>query len=168
MNTEAASEIDDAPFEQNLQTTNRVWTVIPGTSEGRLTGGNLTLIAATLGTPYEIDTEDRIIFIEEVGEEPYDLDRLLNQLKQAGKFEKCKGVFFDTLNDVAPSPYRPAFETSLSVEEVIQNTFKGYNFPLCVGLSFGHIKDKITLPLGIKARLNADTGRLRILEPAVR
>jgi len=167
MEPKAVGLIDDAPFEQNLQQSNRIWTVKPGQSQGLLTGGNLTLMAATLGTPYEIDTKDRIIFIEEIGEEPYDLDRLLNHMKQAGKFKNCRGVFFDQLKDITPASYRPAFNNSLSVEEVIKDVFKEYDFPVCVGLSVGHIKDKPTLPIGIKILLDADKGRISLLEPAV-
>ena len=165
--TEAASEIDDAPFSENLQTSNRVWTVVSGSSTGRITGGNLTLIMATLGTPYEIDTDDRILFVEEVGEEPYDLDRYLTQLDAAGKFNKCKGVVFDRMEKVKPSSYAASFNSSLSKEEVIQDCFKNYSFPVCLGLSLGHVADKPTLPIGIKVKLDADNGRISILENAV-
>jgi muramoyltetrapeptide carboxypeptidase len=167
MNPEPVGPVEDAPYEQNLQTSNRVWTVKPGVARGPLTGGNLTLVAATLGTPYEIETKDSVLFLEEIGEEPYDLDRLLNHMRQAGKFENCRGVFFDRLKDIEPSPYRPAFNNSLSVEEVIEEVFKEYDFPVCVGLSIGHIKEKPTLPLGIETELNAGTGRISILEAAV-
>jgi len=121
----------------------------------------------TLGTPYEFDSTDRILFFEEVSEEPYDLDRMLTHFKQAGKFDRCRGVVFDKLGSVKPADYKPGFNSSLSVEEVIHNIFKDYDFPVCVGLSLGHIKDKPTLPLGIKARLDADKGRLALLEKAV-
>ncbi len=164
---EAVGPIDDAPYDQNLQRSNRVWTVRPGKARGALTGGNLTLVASTLGTPYEIDTKDRIIFLEEIGEEPYDLDRLLNHMKQAGKFESCRGVFFDRLKDIEPSSYRPAFNNTLSVEQVIEDVFRDYDFPVCVGLSIGHIKEKPTLPLGVKTELDADSGKIALLEAAV-
>jgi muramoyltetrapeptide carboxypeptidase len=165
--TETIGEIDDAPFSENLQTSNRVWTVVPGSSTGRITGGNLTLIMATLGTPYEIDTDDRIIFIEEVGEEPYDLDRYLTQLAYAGKFDKCRGVVFDRMAKVKPASNGASFNSSLSKEEVIQDCFKNYSFPVCLGLSLGHVADKPTLPIGVKVKLDADNGRLSILENAV-
>ncbi len=164
---EAVGEIVDAPYEDNLQTSNRVWTVKPGAAEGRLMGGNLTLLQMTLGTPYEFDSKDAIIFIEEVGEEPYDLDRMLTHLKLAGKFDHCKGVFFDKLNSVHPADYEPGFYSSRSVESVIQETFKEFDFPVCVGISIGHIKDKPTLPIGIRAGLDADTGKISLLEAAV-
>ncbi len=162
-----AGEIEDPPYSENLQTSNRVWTINPGSSTGQITGGNLTLIMATLGTPYEIDTDDRILFIEEVGEEPYDLDRYLTQLAYAGKFEKCHGVVFDRMDKVKPSSYGASFSSSLSKEDVIKDCFKKYKFPVCLGLSLGHVADKPTIPIGAKVMLDADTGRISILENAV-
>lgn len=160
-------EIEDAPFQSNLQTSNRIWTYRAGIAEGKLIGGNLTLLQATLGTPYEFDSDNAILFIEEVGEEPYDLDRLLTHLKLAGKFNRCKGVLFDNLESVKPAEYKPAFESTLSVEEIIDDIFKDFDFPVCVGFSIGHIKDKPTLPIGVKALLDAQRGRLSLLETAV-
>ncbi|KAA3613761.1 MAG: LD-carboxypeptidase [Calditrichaeota bacterium] len=166
--TEPIGEIDDAPYSDNLQTTNRVWTVREGIAEGRLIGGNLTLFQTLIGTPCEPDTRDAILFFEEVGEEPYDLDRMLNHLKQVGKFEGVRGVFFDKLPSVKPASLQPGFYASLSTEQVIEDVFREYSFPVCFGLSIGHIKNKPTLPLGIKARLDATKGRLSLLEAAVK
>ncbi len=160
-------EIEDAPYNENLQQSNRVWTVKRGKSTGKLAGGNLTLICASLGTPYEIDTKNRILFIEEVGEEPYDLDRMLTHLYNAGKLDDCHGVVFDRMPNVKTSNYSPGYSSSLSVEEVIKDRFKEFEYPVCLGLSLGHIKDKPTLPLGIEAELDADNGRLSLLESAV-
>ena len=153
--------IADAPYHDNLQTSNRIWTYRSGTAEGKLVGGTLTLLQTTLATPYEFDSERAIIFIEEVGEEPYDIDRMLNHMKQAGKFDNCRAVVFDKMEKVV------ANGNSLSVEEVIHDVFKDFDFPVCVGLSLGHIKDKPTLPIGVLARLDADKGELSILEGAV-
>jgi len=160
-------EIEDAPYDANLQQSNRVWTVNGGKSEGKLTGGNLTLICMSLGTPYEIDTKNKILFIEEVGEQPNDLDRMLTHLYNAGKLDNCNGVVFDRMSKVKPSNLQPAYNSFLSVEEVIKDRFKEFDYPVCLGLSLGHIKDKPTLPLGIKAELDADKGRITLLENAV-
>lgn len=164
---QAIGEIEDAPFEDNLQTSNRIWAFRKGIGEGKLIGGNLTLLQAMMGTPYEIDTKDALLFFEEVDEAPYDLDRILNQFKQAGKFDQCKGVLFDKLPSIKPYSRTAGFNNSLSVEEVIADIFDEYDFPVCIGFSLGHIKDKPTLPLGIRARLDANTGRLSLLEAAV-
>lgn len=160
-------EIEDAPYEENLQTSNRIWCFRKGIAEGKLMGGNLTLLQASLGTPFEIDTQGAILFIEEVGEAPYDLDRILNQFKQAGKFDHCRGVIFDKLEKILPYSSEPGFNNSLSVEEVIESVFKDFDFPVCLGFSIGHIKNKPTLPIGIRVRLSAEIGRLTLLESAV-
>ncbi len=165
--TTAVGEIADAPYDENLQTSNRVWTYRPGVVSGHLMGGNMTLLQATIGTPHEFDSDGAILFFEDIGEEPYDLDRMLTHFKQAGKFDKCRGVFFDRMPDVKPADYKPAYNSTLSVEDVIDEIFKDFDFPVCLGLSIGHIKNKPTLPLGIRARLDAGKGRIALLEPAV-
>ena len=167
MEINPVGEIEDAPYEDNLQQSNRVWTVNSGKATGKLIGGNLTLICMSLGSPYEIDTKDKILFIEEVGEQPNDLDRMLTQLYNAGKLDNCRGVVFDRMTKVKPANHLPAYSSFLSVEEVIKDRFKEFDYPVCLGLSLGHIKDKPTLPLGIAAELDADKGRLNLLESAV-
>ncbi len=160
--------IDDAPYSENLQTTNRIWTYRSGVAQGRLSGGNLTLMQMSIGTPYEFNSDNAILFIEEVGEEPYDLDRMLTHLKQAGKFDHCNGVFFGKLGSVKPADYKPGFNSSLSVEEVIDDIFKDFDFPVCVGISIGHVSQKPTLPEGILAELDSKKGHVSLLEAAVR
>lgn len=164
----ALGKIDDAPYEGNFQKSSQIVTVNGGKSSGHLTGGNLTLMQTTLGTPYEFNSKDAIIFIEEVGEEPYDIDRILNHFKMAGKFEQCKGVIFDKMPSVKPRNNGAAFNRNLSVEEVIYNYLGEYNFPVCIGFSLGHIKHKPTMPIGIKVALDGDSKTLSFLEPAVR
>lgn len=166
-NPDPVGEIADPPYEANLQSSNRVWTIRGGTAQGRLIGGNLTLLVATLGTPYEVDTNGRILFIEEVGEEPYDVDRMLTQLAHAGKLQQCAGIVFDRMPSIKPATYDPAFNSNLSVEEVVVDHVGKLGIPVCFGLSLGHVKHKPTLPNGILAELDADKGRLRLLEGAV-
>ena len=159
--------IEDAPYDENLQSSSRIYAINGGKATGRLMGGNLTIMQTTMGTPYEFDSNDAILFIEEVGEEPYYIDRIMNQFKLAGKFEKCRGIIFDKLSDAKPSDYKSSFYRNLSVEEVLTFYFKDYDFPVCLGFSLGHIKNKPTLPLGIMAELDAESKKLSILEPAV-
>ena len=165
--TEPIGEIEDAPFEENLQTSSRIWTVNGGIGTGKITGGNLTLIASLMGTPYEMITKDKILFIEEVDEEPQVLDRYLTQLDNAGKLEECKGIVFDRMKSVHPADFKPGYYSTLSKEEIIANRIQRYNIPTCIGLSLGHIANKPTLPLGVQCRLNADEGRITVLEGAV-
>lgn len=167
MKASPVGEIEDAPYDDNLQTSSRIWTLNGGKSQGRLVGGNLSLMQATMGTPFEFNSNGAIIFIEEVGEEPYYIDRAMNQFKMAGKFDKCKGIIFDKLSDAQPAKFGASFYRNLSVEEVITHYFKDYDFPVCVGFSLGHIKNKPTMPIGVMAGLDADKKKLSILEAAV-
>lgn len=168
MDTHAPQHIADAPYDENLQTSNRIWAFKQGIATGKLVGGNLTLFQSLLGTPFEVDTRDAILFFEDVGEEPYDVDRMLNHFKMAGKFDHCRGVIFDKMPTVKPADYEPAFYRNLSVEQVIEDVFKEFDFPVCVGFSLGHIKNKPTMPLGIKVRLDANKRQIEFLEAAVR
>ncbi|MBR2942032.1 MAG: LD-carboxypeptidase [Clostridia bacterium] len=138
-------------------------TVNPGSAEGVLVGGNLSLIAGTIGTPYEIDTKGRILFIEEVGERTYCVDRMLTQLRLAGKFEDCAGVVFGDFTD-CPVEY-PEF--GLTLEEVIRDIAAPCGKPIFTGMQVGHISPQLTLPFGVMARMDADERTLEILESAV-
>ncbi|MBQ7885777.1 MAG: LD-carboxypeptidase [Clostridia bacterium] len=139
-------------------------TVNPGKAEGLLVGGNLSLIAGTIGTPYELDTRGRILFIEEIGERTYCVDRMLTQLRLAGKFDDCAGVVFGDFND-CPVEY-PEF--GLTLEEVIRDIAAPCGKPIFTGLQAGHVSPKLTLPLGTRCRMDADSCTLEILESAVR
>ncbi len=138
-------------------------TVNPGRAEGQLVGGNLMLIASSLGTPWELDTRGRIIFIEEVGERTYSIDRMLTQLRLAGKFDDCAGVVFGDFAD-CPIEY-PEF--GLSLEEIIRDVVAPSGKPIFTGLRCGHCSPKLTLPFGVKCRMDADKCTLTVLESAV-
>jgi len=139
-------------------------TVAPGTARGRITGGNLTLISSTMGTPYEVDTKGKILFLEDTGEAPYRIDRMLVQLRLAGKLQEAAGIVFGTCTDCAPS--RSGFELSLSLSEVLDELLGSLGKPVLAGLLFGHTKEKATIPIGVEAELDAGAKRLAILEPA--
>ena len=139
-------------------------TVNPGSAEGMLVGGNLSLIAGTIGTPYELDTKGKILFIEEIGERTYCVDRMLTQLRLAGKFDDCVGVIFGDFCD-CPVEY-PEF--GLTLEEVIRDIAAPCGKPMFTGLQAGHVSHKLTLPLGTHCRMDADRCTLEVLESAVR
>ncbi|MGB9729866.1 MAG: S66 peptidase family protein [Thermoprotei archaeon] len=134
-----------------------------GRSEGDLIGGNLSLIVSTLGTPYEIDTEGKILFIEDTNEAPYRVDRMLTQLILAGKLDNVKGIIICEFKNYEPSKPKYTF----SLEEVIQDRIGRLNIPAIYGLCCGHGEHKITLPIGVKTTLDATNAVLRIDEPAV-
>ncbi len=139
-------------------------TVTPGVARGRIVGGNLTLVTATMGTPYEIETRDRILFLEDTGEAPYRVDRMLVQLRLAGKLQEAAGVVFGTCTDCGPG--RSSFELSLSLSEVLMEQLGTLRKPVLAGLVFGHTKEKSVIPLGVEAELDATARRVRVIEAA--
>lgn len=135
-----------------------------GKAAGRLYGGCLSIMVASLGTPYEIQTEGCILFIEDIGEKPYRIDRMLVHLRLAGKLEKVRGFVFGEMLDCAP----PRGET-YTLQQVIMRVLAPYNVPVVYGLKSGHVTSgNITLPIGIQAELEAEGAdvNLRILEPS--
>lgn len=136
--------------------------IIPGRSSGRLLGGNLTMVAAALGTPYEIDTRGAILFLEDVDEQPYRVDRMLQQLRLAGKFDSAAGVVFGEYVNCEAGDRN----TSFTLAEVLEAAVSGLHIPCFHGLSVGHGDHKATLPLGVRAEIDASQCLLRIIEPA--
>ncbi|MFD2701256.1 LD-carboxypeptidase [Paenibacillus shunpengii] len=127
--------------------------LLPGTAEGVIVGGNLSLLVTTLGTPYEINTEGRLLLIEDIGEEPYRIDRMMNQLLQAGKLAAAAGIIVGDFHHC--DPVKRAL--SLSLEEVIQHYITKAGRPAMGGFRIGHCSPNITIPLGLPAQL--DTSR---------
>ena len=140
---------------------NRITRFAGGAAEGRLIGGNLTIISTLMGTPYEPDFRDRIIFVEDVNEAPYRIDRMLTQLWLAGKLQHAAGIAFGKFTKTEDDG------NTFSIEEIIQRRCASLGIPVVGGLMIGHIADKTTVPMGIRARLDADAGTLELLEPAV-
>ncbi len=139
-------------------------TIRPGVAEGRLTGGNLTLIVSLLGTPWEPDFTGRIVLLEDVDEAPYRMDRMLVQLLLAGKLQRAAGILIgDSPTCVQEPPDRP----SLTLPEVLEELLGPLGIPVLYGFPCGHGPHRATLPLGVRARLDAEAAALTILEPAV-
>lgn len=133
-----------------------------GQAEGRLIGGCLSILAATLGTPFSIQTDGAVLFIEDTGERPYRIDRMLTQLKQAGKLENLAGVIFGEMHEC----YEPANDPSLLMA-VLVDIFADYTYPVGFGLPAGHGGENFTLPLGVNVRLDTVRRTLTFLEAAV-
>lgn len=141
-------------------------TINGGVAEGEIIGGNLSLIADTLGTPYEIDTKDKILLIEEIGEEPYNIDRMFTQLRLTGKLEESNGIILADWNGCEAKT--DEYDESLTLMEVIEDIIKPVGKPTIYNLKSGHCKPMITIPLGVKARLKADKKELYIEESTVK
>ena len=155
------------PPEPNPLRPHHPWRAVrPGVAKGALTGGNLTLIAHTMGTPYEIDTRGRIFFIEDVGEDTYAIDRMLMQLHLAGKFEQAAGVVWGECSDCGPGTCRTSSASPFTLGETVDNILARLKIPVLAGLVIGHTADQATLPLGVMATLDAGKGQLTIEEAA--
>ena len=139
----------------------RARTLAGGVAEGPLLGGNLSLLASTMGTPYAIRPEGAILFIEEVGEQPYRLDRMLSHLKLAGVLDAVAGIAIGGITET-PGP-----DGDAAAMAVIQDRLGSLGIPVATGFPFGHIDENWTLPMGVRARLDAYEGTLSLLEPAV-
>ena len=134
----------------------------PGRARGTLYGGCLSILAASLGTPYAAQTEGKLLFLEDRGEKPYKVDRLLRQMILAGKFADARGFLFGEMLDCTADPAH--------LDEVILRVLADFHVPIAIGLRSGHVSyGNVTLPLGIEGELILDTDQplLQTLEPAV-
>lgn len=138
-------------------------TINGGIAEGNIIGGNLSLIVDTIGTPYEIDVNGKILFIEEIGEEPYNIDRMLNQLRLAGKLHDAVGIILGDFNNCVSEKH----DENLTLEQVIEDHIKPVGKPTIYNLQAGHCEPMLTIPFGVRALLDADKKELIILESCV-
>lgn len=133
--------------------------LVPGRARGKLVGGNLSLVADSLGTPWEIDTEGKILFLEDVEEEPYRIDGMLTQLRNAGKLDCCAGVLLGYWTDCVPEGDKP----TLSLDEVLEELLGGLSCPVWQGLPCGHSLPSMALPLGAEVEMDTQEKRLEVL-----
>jgi muramoyltetrapeptide carboxypeptidase len=133
-----------------------------GRAEGPLIGGCLSILTATLGTPFAVDTRDAVLFLEDAGERPYRIDRMLTQLKQAGKLAHVAGVIFGEM----PGCFEDSDDPALLLS-VIEDIFAEYAYPVGFGLPAGHGGENFVLPLGLRVQLDTVHRTLTFLEPAV-
>jgi len=140
-------------------------TIVSGSAKGKLTGGNLSLISSLMGTPYEIETKNKILFIEDVQEPPYKIDRMMTQLLLSGKLNDAAGIVFGLCNDCLPSGTFSTWDHSLG--EVLDGVLLKAGVPAFYGLLFGHTRDQATIPYSIEAEMNADEGWINITENGV-
>lgn len=127
-------------------------------ARGRLVGGNLSLVASLLGTPYEPDFRGRILFLEDVEEAPYRIDRMLTQLRLAGKLNEVAGIAFGKFTEADTD------ENTFSVEQVLRDRTADLEIPVVRGLMIGHVDDQTVIPVGAMAELDGDRGSLTLLE----
>lgn len=142
----------------------RTQTIVPGRAQARLLGGNLTVLAHLVGTPYLPEFAGKILFLEDVHEGVYRIDRMLTHLKLAGLLAKIKGFIWGQCSDCEPDS---SGYGSLTIEEVLDDHIKPLGIPTYRGAMIGHIEKQFTVPEGIMAEMDADAGTFRLLESAV-
>jgi muramoyltetrapeptide carboxypeptidase len=153
---------------QPWRLSNPQWRVLaPGRATGVLVGGNLSLLVATLGTPYEVDLRGAVLFLEDVGEEPYRVDRMLMQLALAGKLQQCAAVLLGRFR--APWGRFPSGTIGWQppVEQIFRDYLASLNIPVLAGLPIGHVLQKLTLPIGVRALVDADARTIALCSPSV-
>jgi muramoyltetrapeptide carboxypeptidase len=141
----------------------KIRTINGGITEGELFGGNLTVVSSMIGTDYLPDWKGKILFLEDLKEEPYRIDRMLTQLKLAGLFEKVKGVVLGAFRDCVAEERDRAF----TVDQVFDQHFRSLEIPVYSGAQFGHVVNKFILPVGTKVQIDADKGTIKMLESAI-
>jgi muramoyltetrapeptide carboxypeptidase len=145
------------------QVENRVQTIVPGVATGILRGGCLSIISSLIGTEFVPGWSDAILFVEDVNEEIYRVDRMMTHLALAGVLRQVKGFIFGRCTDCDPGEGYG----SLTLEQVLDDHVKPLGVPAWYGAMFGHLPMKFTMPVGIAARADAEKGTIELLEPAV-
>ncbi len=148
-------EKEDQAFETHV--------IQPGKAEGMLVGGNLSLLAAMAGTGYQPAVKDRLVFIEDVGEKPYRVDRMLTQLRQAYALEEAAGLALGVFADCEADED----DASLTLKECLQDRLGDLGIPVMYGFSFGHISNQCSLPVGVRAQMDTTRKTITLLEAAV-
>ncbi|MCL4783593.1 MAG: LD-carboxypeptidase [Bryobacterales bacterium] len=150
------------PGPGRVERENRITSFRSGIARGRLTGGNLTLVTGLMGTPYEPDFSGRLVFLEDVHEKPYRVDRMLTQLLLSGKLAKASGLIFGKFTDAEDTG------NTFSLEHVLRDAASHLDIPCARGLMIGHVPDQSVVPIGVEAEFDGSSGRLTLLESPMR
>lgn len=149
----------ESPIEETKSTMLK-----PGNAQGEIIGGNLSLLVSTLGTPYEIDTRGKILLIEETGEEPYKIDRMLTQLRLSGKLYDVEGIALCQFTNCEPSDSTKSF----SLDEMFKEVFSFFKKPIIKNVYTGHGESMATIPLGVLGKIDGSKGVFIVEENAVK
>lgn len=156
------------PYERDTETEDNpeydVYTITDGIAEGELIGGNLSVIDSMIGSAYEPDFEDKIVYLEEIGEKTYRIDKMLFHLLYATNLKNAAGIVIGIFNECNENKT----ESVLTLKQAIGDLLKPIGIPVSYGLPFGHVNNKITIPNGIMAKFNASKNSLKLLEKAVK
>ncbi|BEP28643.1 S66 peptidase family protein [Helicovermis profundi] len=141
----------------------KIETLVDGVSNGKIIGGNLSLLVSTLGSPYEIDVKGKILFIEEVGELNYKIDRMLTSLALANKFKDCSGIILGTFSNCKPD-FRNGVQKDLNLDLIFNEIIVPYNKPTISNFRAGHNYPQPTIPFGVDIELDASKKTITFLE----
>lgn len=159
--TEKQPKIQNPAEKDTIRTIHYIRTIKEGKTTGVVLGGNLSIICSLLGTPYQYNYENSILLLEDVQEEPYRIDRMLNQLRLAGIFHKVNGIAFGECNDCVASSQNV---WDLTLGEVLDSYLMSLDKPSCYGLCFGHTPDQVTFAIGVKAEYDSKLGTIQYIE----
>jgi len=148
---------------EKYKSVSNVKTLRPGKVQGKLLGGNLSILVTTLGTPYQANYDGALLFVEDIGEDTYKVDRMLAHLEQAGVLNQISGFIFGKCTDCSGGT-----EPTFSLMEVMDHYLSRYDVPAIYNADIGHEPDNFTIPVGAMAELEADEGLITLLQPAVR
>lgn len=152
----------DTPKNEFCEDCNQFSTITPGRAQGPLLGGNLSVLTAMMGSDYLPDWKNSILFLEDVGEDVYRIDRMLTQLKLNGIFDKVSGIVFGKCNSCAPSD-----SYGFLLQEILEQHLAPYSIPVFTGAMVGHIENNITLPVGLPVQIDARRGSIELINSAV-
>ena len=138
------------------------YTITEGKAEGELIGGNMSVVVSIIGSKFETDFENKIVYLEEIGEKTYKVDRMLTQLLQATNLKKASGIVLGIFKDCDVND-KPTF----TLKEILTQLLKPLNIPVVYGFPFGHVNTKMTIPTGVMAKFNAKKKTLKLMGKAV-
>ncbi len=161
--TSFQNEKDPDDNNRLMQVKNRIQTITPGIARGKIIGGNLSVLSAIIGSPYVPDFSGYVLFIEDVGEDIYRIDRMITHLKVAGILDKLSGFIFGECTNCLPD----GGYASLTLKQVLNDHIKPLGIPAWMGAQIGHLEPVLTFPMGVEVEINANNGTINYLEAGV-
>ena len=152
------SSCNSSNFSYDLSTFDNIHIINKKIFSGKIVGGNLSVICSSLGTPYDIDTKDSILILEDINEVPYSIDRMLTQLLLSGKFENCNAIILGSFKDCSLNDY----SRSLTLYEILLDRLSNLDIPIILNFPFGHDYPNITIPIGSSATYYPDFNKFTL------
>lgn len=155
------------PSENYILPTKSMKILNEGTAEGKIVGGNLSLLTSLIGTEYLYSFKNNIVFIEEIAEPPYKIDRMLTHLLMASDFKEASALVFGKFHKCEPENYNMKPSESFTIAQIIKQNFSNLKMPIIFDVNFGHIENSLIFPIGVKAIVKTNKYQIKLLEKAV-